>query len=292
MLDIDSTQRHLNIVGDVVNLVPIYWITEEIADLSIKSTINPGGDVDAKDVYSAFSEVTDYIFVNIEHSRDWSLHNASAETVCKFTSLIEVLLRNSSNGLLNALKRFLKLKPSHSDHESLMKRLDRVYGRPQSVAVSVFMETAATAALFSKAVALVVDYILNNSKAKDVHNHLHPKDVKGDGKVISLIREALHLQELGHYWDGQVLGVRPTESPLENYGLMGASFFEKTTVEILRAAFARDDVVKRPGQPANMGSFSNQVAKDHTIQSYLDDEGSVTPWPATLIIHFDGQHSK
>jgi len=92
---------------------------------------------------------------------------------------------------LNALKRFLKLKPSHSDHESLMKRLDRVYGRPQSVAVSVFMETAATAALFSKAVALVVDYILNNSKAKDVHNHLHPKDVKGDGKVISLIREAL-----------------------------------------------------------------------------------------------------
>jgi len=26
------------------------------------------------------------------------------------------------------------------------------------------------------------------------------------------------LQEPGHYWDEQVLGVRPTESPLENYG--------------------------------------------------------------------------
>ena len=29
-LDIDSTTRHLNVVGDIVNLVPIYWITEEI----------------------------------------------------------------------------------------------------------------------------------------------------------------------------------------------------------------------------------------------------------------------
>jgi hypothetical protein len=99
------------------------------------------------------------------------------------------------------------------------------------------METAATAALFSKAVALVVDYIFNNSKAKDVHGHLNPKDAKGDGEVISLIREALRkkagtlstgvrglifesadLQDPGNYWDGEVLGVRSTESPLENYG--------------------------------------------------------------------------
>jgi len=72
-----------------------------------------------------------------------------------------------------------------------MKRLRRVFGRPQSVAVSVFIETAATAALFSKAVALVIDHIFKNSKAKDVHNHLHPKDAKGDGEVVSLIREAL-----------------------------------------------------------------------------------------------------
>ena len=33
-LDMDSTARHLNIVGDVVNLVPIYWITEEIVSSS------------------------------------------------------------------------------------------------------------------------------------------------------------------------------------------------------------------------------------------------------------------
>ena len=72
-----------------------------------------------------------------------------------------------------------------------MRRLSRLFGRPQSVAASVFIETAATAALFSKAVALVIDYIFNNSKARDVHNYLHPKDAKGDGEVISLIREAL-----------------------------------------------------------------------------------------------------
>jgi hypothetical protein len=72
-----------------------------------------------------------------------------------------------------------------------MKRLSRVFGQPQTVAVSVFFETAATAALFSKAVALVIDHIFNDSKATDVHNYLHPKDEKGDGEVISLIREAL-----------------------------------------------------------------------------------------------------
>ena len=79
VLDMDSTTRHLNIVGDVVNLTPIYWITEEIvrspfpchlhvtdgvcpkADLSIKTPTNPDGDVDAKDVYSAFSEVAECV---------------------------------------------------------------------------------------------------------------------------------------------------------------------------------------------------------------------------------------
>jgi len=79
-----------------------------------------------------------------------------------------------------------------------MKRLGKVFGQPQSVAVSVFMETAATAALFSKAVALVIDYIFNNSKAGDVHNYLCPEDAKGDGEVISLIREALREKPKPH----------------------------------------------------------------------------------------------
>jgi len=159
------------------------------------------------------------------------------------------------------------------------------------VAASVFVETAATAALFSRAVALVVNYILNNSKANDVHNSLHLKNAKGEGDVISLIRGALHLQDLGDYWDREVLGVKSTGSPLENYGLMDPSFFERAAVEILRAVFTRDDIVKRPNQPSNMGSFKNQIAKGHTVQSHLDDQGLVTPWPTTLIIHFDGNHS-
>jgi len=85
--------------------------------------------------------------------------------------------------------------------------------------------------------------------------------------------------------------VRSTDSPLENYGLMDPPFFEKMTVEILRAVFTREDVGKRPKQPANMGSFSNQITHKLAVQSYLDDQGSVTPWPTTLIIQFDGQHS-
>ena len=92
---------------------------------------------------------------------------------------------------LSVFKRLLYLGPSDSNHESLIHRLSKVPGQPQSVAASAFMETAATAALLSKAVALVVNYIFNNSMAKDVHNYLHPNDVKGDEKVISLIRKAL-----------------------------------------------------------------------------------------------------
>ncbi|KAF9787785.1 heme peroxidase [Thelephora terrestris] len=288
-LDLESTTRHLNIVGDVVNLVPIYWITEEIVDLSISTPTNLRGDVDPKDVYNAFSEVADYIFANVDSSRDWALHKASAETVHRFSLLIEVLLRDSADGLFNALKCFPKINPSEPD--SLMRRLSRVFGGPKSVAASVFMETAATAALYSKAVALVINYIFNNSKVNGVHKNLHPRDVRGDGEVISLIREALHLQDLGHYWDKQILGVRPTETPLEDYGLLDPAFFEKTTVEILRAVFTRDDLVRRPNQPADMGSFNNQITKNHAIQSYLDDRGRVTPWPRTLIIHFDGHHA-
>lgn len=78
MFDTDSKTRRLNIVGDVVNLIPIYWIADEIVspslpyqlqvtddslkvDLSIKGMTNLVGGVDAKDVYRAFSEVTEYV---------------------------------------------------------------------------------------------------------------------------------------------------------------------------------------------------------------------------------------
>lgn len=35
---------------------------------------------------------------------------------------------------------------------------------------------------------------------------------------LPLILLFADLQDLGNYWDGQVLGARPTETPLENYG--------------------------------------------------------------------------
>jgi linoleate 10R-lipoxygenase len=48
VLDSDTTKRHLNIVGDVVNLVPIYWITEEIVRMPslhhhVTNNIHGGG---------------------------------------------------------------------------------------------------------------------------------------------------------------------------------------------------------------------------------------------------------
>lgn len=284
-LNPDTTIRHLNIIGDVVNLVPVCWVGREIVDLSIKTPINPDGDVDAKDLYSAFSEVADYVFVNIENSRDWTLHHASAETVRKFSSLLGTLIRNSGDGLFGWLKRLLKIHPS--EHESLMRHLKNVSSEPRSVAASLFMETAGTAALYSKAVALVINYIFDNSKAHDVHCSLHPRDEKGDEEVILLMREALNLKSPGQYWDEQVIGVRPTDTPLENYGLLNPAFFEKTAIEILRAVFTRD-IAKRPNQPADMGSFNNQIAKGHIVQSYLDDQGWITTWPTTLFVQFDG----
>ena len=78
-LDVDLMMWHLNIVGDVVNLVPVYWITEGImgsspltssrslitdvkADLYIKYTTNPTGDLtNVKGAYRPFSETTKYI---------------------------------------------------------------------------------------------------------------------------------------------------------------------------------------------------------------------------------------
>lgn len=77
-LNLDTATQHLNIIGSVVNLVPVYWIAQEIVrlplqtisrpltvytkvGLSIKTPANPRGDIDAKHLYSAFSEVAKYV---------------------------------------------------------------------------------------------------------------------------------------------------------------------------------------------------------------------------------------
>lgn len=45
VLDIDSTTQHLNIVGDVVNLVPVCWIAGEIVGSSPRCHLQVTEDV-------------------------------------------------------------------------------------------------------------------------------------------------------------------------------------------------------------------------------------------------------
>ncbi|TFK37038.1 heme peroxidase [Crucibulum laeve] len=197
----DKTVKYLDIVKDVINLIPIRWICEEVAGLPLKTTTNPKGRWYEDDACARFSEIARYVYLNLDPVHDWRLRESAQKTASGVIDIITAHLDHDDS----ILKWFTADNHNHGMIESrnchiFLEKVEKSLGKSQvnaDVAAKVFTATVPSAALYSQAVAHIVDFYLSEDKQsvrEEIVKLSASKDKDASSKIMTYAREALRLK--------------------------------------------------------------------------------------------------
>ncbi|THH14008.1 hypothetical protein EW146_g6268 [Bondarzewia mesenterica] len=197
--------KYIDIVKDVINLLPVHWITNEIIGLPVKSVGNMYGVFREQQLYTMFAGVSNYVYLNTDLTQDWHLLEDSLRTANKLSQYSKAHFDKhihgiSITGISDSVIHFVAGKNDHSD--AFIQALVGAAKKPDSdsaldkLAGSLFVEVVPTAPLFSHALVNVVNFYLDDAK-KDQRDRIAQlaaaKTAEGDKQVMSYVYEALRL---------------------------------------------------------------------------------------------------
>ncbi|KAF8154674.1 heme peroxidase [Crassisporium funariophilum] len=186
--------KYVDIVKDVINLVPIHWISQEIAGLPLKTETNPHGAWYEQTTYEKFAEVAQYIYLNFDPVNDWRLREAAQEHCSEISEIIKDHLGGFD--FISDAQNHIGIE--NNNGHTFLRNLYKASGKKgtREFASQVFAAVVPTAALYSQAVAHVVNYYLeeNNKEAReDIVSLVNSTDKDAASKVVAYIHEALRL---------------------------------------------------------------------------------------------------
>ncbi|KAI0034621.1 heme peroxidase [Vararia minispora EC-137] len=184
----------VDIVQNVLNMLPVHWISTDVAGVGLKAADNIHGYLLDKDQYNAYAATSSYVYFNTP-GKDWSLREKGLELADKFTADIKKQLDEALMSSGKLIHQFVAAN-DHNDalirHLAAELKLEGGYGERarKSLASSVFAEFIPTAPIFSKAIAHVVNFYVDVS-----HQALREEIVKlgATPAIMSHIYEALRL---------------------------------------------------------------------------------------------------
>ncbi|KAF7303748.1 hypothetical protein MIND_00604400 [Mycena indigotica] len=307
--------QYVDIVQDVINLLPVHWICEDLAGLPLL-----GGAKGEQAQYQSFSDVCRYVFLNTEPSHDWRLHESSLKTFHDFSSTVK---KHLGSWLFD---------PDRSSRVAVLNKLYSEKSDVDVVATALFMEVVPTAAHWSQAVAHIVDFYLDDARIEDRRRIVALSKVKSSEATVeigALIRSALvanppvwgvyrtaaqadtvvdfikitqgsrifvSLKEANvmslpiskHWIHVPFSKAANPHSPIlgigEN-GLLASQFFEATAAQTIGHILGLKDLERAPG---SSGKFNRFVESVHGAEQqwYVGAHSELIPWPESLFVQF------
>ncbi|CAG7848099.1 Psi-producing oxygenase A AltName: Full=Fatty acid oxygenase ppoA; Includes: RecName: Full=Linoleate 8R-lipoxygenase; Includes: RecName: Full=9,12-octadecadienoate 8-hydroperoxide 8R-isomerase [Serendipita indica DSM 11827] len=333
--------RGVNIVRDVINIVPVHWVSEELAGLPLKSEEAPRGLFTEQEMYGMFACVFTFIFLNIEPSNDWPLRQNSLKFSEIITGFVKARLQKiageGSLGLKDTVLQFFTDKVDNSDefYRTILNGNNGKYTIDQ-LASNVFAMIVASVANFAQATTHVVDFYLDKEReeefkhlkdlsmdktaeadallagyareglrfrpqapgifrraTKDVTvvegNGLKPVDIKaGDRIFVSLTHAGM---DPSVFPDPTKVDPRRPREAYYAFGrgehtCLGAMFTETMIPAVLRAVFSLPNVRRGPGYSGTLNTFKHDLFGTES-HLYISNKGTVSPWPAFMMIEYD-----
>ncbi|TFY55044.1 hypothetical protein EVG20_g9464 [Dentipellis fragilis] len=198
---VGSGTKYVDIVRDVLNLLPVHWLSNDIVGLSIKSEENPHGIFRDHQLTAMFKDISDYVYFNQVPAHDWTLRThgrkAADEILDSVRSHLAKLHRGKIAGKLrDAIDHRIWDGNDHSD--AFLSALDATVDSDSdsaldSLVASLFAEVVPTAALFSKALVHVVNYYLDPSRQSEKEQLQRLTAEGSNPQVLAMVYEALRL---------------------------------------------------------------------------------------------------
>lgn len=192
--------RYLDIVKDVINLLPVHWVSQEVAGFPLKTKTNPHGAWYEQPTYDKFSDIATYVYLNFDPANDWRLRESS-QADCK--EFVEVVRAH-----VDKISWIPSLSDSQTHHAMendnghvFLKKLWQSTGKNTSssskeFAAQIVAAVVPTAALYSQALATVVGFYSGKDKQaarEDIVNLVKSNEKDASEKVMSYVYEALRL---------------------------------------------------------------------------------------------------
>ncbi|KAL6303709.1 heme peroxidase [Sparassis latifolia] len=278
---VGTSDKYVDIVRDVINLVPVYWVADQIAGLPMKTLENPRGEFREQALFGMFADAANYLYLDLSPVHDFSLRVRATNTanqVCQYirghlTKLSEGTL--SSGGIADTVKHWIAGANDHSNH-FLAGVLAAANGSsPEEIAAGIFAEVVATTALYSNALAHVVDYYLDDQRRDKFVQVISSNDKQSEDETVKAVREALR--------ECKNLSLSVLQCFMHN--VYTEHIIIQTAYQILKVIFLLADIKRVSGQSGQM----NQLvlgSKEISQFTYINANGEVTPWPVSLVVQY------
>ncbi|EGN97158.1 hypothetical protein SERLA73DRAFT_57758, partial [Serpula lacrymans var. lacrymans S7.3] len=209
-LPADVNDMFVDVVKDVINLVPVYWVVNNMLMLPLKASASLRGMYTLQDWYGMFSDVSKYLYFNNGQVNDWTYREkgtratseiirhlkASLAEICKSTVSLSLIYREIGSVLAwlggskergEFLKEVLSAIPADRQRDAYDIQIEHA-------AYSLFSELIPTAVLFASAMATVVDYYLDD-RSRDACQELQrlaaAKSPEANVQILPYVYKAL-----------------------------------------------------------------------------------------------------
>ncbi|KAF8600486.1 heme peroxidase [Ceratobasidium sp. AG-I] len=200
----NSRTRSVDIVRDVLNLVPVHWVSQELAGLPLKSPSNPEGLITEQEMYQMLTAVFTFIFLNVEPLNGWQLRDKATQFAKKLQTMIADHLeaikdKHSFFSIAGLKSRFMETFYRDDDQAQIF--LTNLYENRGELSIkqlsyNVFGCMIASVSNYAQAATQVVDFYLDDARAaeKSIICELARQETpENDRKLAGYVREAMRL---------------------------------------------------------------------------------------------------
>ncbi|KAI0658449.1 heme peroxidase [Cubamyces menziesii] len=313
----------LDIVGNVINLTPVYWVSQFLLGIPLKTQQNPKGILTPQEVNDMLQLVFAAMYLNVDPENNWSISRRASYFAQILGQFVEKNLGDAAPHLsIATLSAFLHEAHKPTQQTVLQKLADAKAPRKDVVADVIGFAVTCSVTL-AKTVALIIDFYMDDARAKEraeIAKLVGATDANSLNLLRGYIREAQRLapqffavvkQQVGAPQPAALtvldmkaaltsaalfpdpLTVNPSR-PVEAYQIMQeASFYkplgtveaEEIILEMVKAVFQLPNM-KRTAGPA--GKLAQVVTKQFGTECdmYINSIGLPDYWPNSLLISY------
>ncbi|KAF9512302.1 hypothetical protein BS47DRAFT_1486396 [Hydnum rufescens UP504] len=159
----DEVTNFVDIVKDVLRLVPVHWVSTQIAGLPLKTATEPHGIYYEQQMYQILKDIYSFIFLEADISLKIPQRREARQHVERLLSFIKISMRKAQGGFLGSLiGPISNLILGHSSPylDALLKRLLALHSSIDEVASDILAVISTSSIELSQIFAHVINYYL------------------------------------------------------------------------------------------------------------------------------------
>ncbi|KAH7098788.1 putative linoleate diol synthase [Auriculariales sp. MPI-PUGE-AT-0066] len=312
-----STTRQVDIVRDVLNMLPIHWVATEVGGLSLKTNEHPRRRFVESRLQRMLRDVYGYILMETNPAEKLGL---ASTAISHMSTLLEDIRKNMSGISRTALSVASLVNGALGERpgESVIKFLRSLYegGNSEDEVINMVLSIVVGCSVeYAQRLINVVDFYLDPLRAehKTMLSRLACSDKNVDALFEGYVLEALH----GRTGDVKIMYeaadvklpaggqvylnlpkansntevfpepsfVIPTR-PRQAYAFLGKGVVAKTMAQVLKSVFALKNLRRAPGVQGTLRRFAINV-DGQTHYKYLNKRQILTPWANSMVLEYD-----